>query len=62
MGYDKTQAEKDIRKAGGYLVRHGSKHDIWEVNGRKVEIPRHKGRDLSRKVQDDIKRALGQRL
>jgi len=44
--------------AGGYLVRHGKKHDIWEVNGMKIEIPRHEGRDLSKKVRDDIKKAL----
>lgn len=62
MGYDKRRAEKDLRAAGGYLVRHGNKHDIWEVNGMKVEIPRHEGRDLGEKVRRDIAKALGRKV
>lgn len=61
MGYDKAKAERDLRKAGGCLKRHGSRHDVWEVNGKLVIIPRHKGRDLSPKVKQDIDEALGRK-
>ena len=58
MGYDKVQAEMDLRRAGGFLPRHGKEHDIWDVHGWKVALPRHKGRDLGKKVRSDVERAL----
>lgn len=61
MGYDKRRAEQDLRNAGGRLLRHGRKYDIWEVNGIEVRIPRHEGKDLSQKVQRDVIKALGRK-
>jgi predicted RNA binding protein YcfA (HicA-like mRNA interferase family) len=61
MGYDIRKARKDLRKDGGHFVRNG-KHEIWEVNGIEVALPRHGGKDLSKKVIKDIENALGHKV
>ena len=47
------------RKHGGKFVRHGGRHDIFELpNGQLIQVPRHPG-DLSPGVERDIKEKLG---
>lgn len=59
MGYDKTQAEHDLIKAGAILKRHGSNHDIWDLNGKMISIPRRKSKDLSPRIKSEIDKLLG---
>jgi predicted RNA binding protein YcfA (HicA-like mRNA interferase family) len=42
---------------GGKKVRSGANHDIYQVNGRFVQVPRHSG-DLSPGVEREIRKAL----
>ncbi len=37
----RREIEKRLRKLGGSLHRRGSNHDIWEVNGQLIPVPRH---------------------
>lgn len=58
MPITKRLAIKLIMAAGGSFVRHGSNHDKYEINGQTIMIPRH-SKDLSPKVEQDIKRLIG---
>ncbi len=57
MPLTKSEAERLIREQGGEFVRNGGRHDIWLVNGRFVQIPRHPG-DLSPGVERKIRNVL----
>ena len=53
------EAAKLIKKNGGRLVRHGSRHDIYEIaDGTQIQVPRH-AKDLSPGVERAIKEKLG---
>jgi hypothetical protein len=58
MPMTKRRAIRMIHKKGGKFVEHGKKHDVYEVNGTRLEIPRHSG-DLSVGVEMEIRAALG---
>ena len=50
---------KELAKAGCYLKRHGSKHDIYvnPKNGRKAPVPRHA--EIKKTLIELIKKQLG---
>lgn len=50
---------KELVKAGCYLKRHGSKHDIYvnSKNGRKAPVPRHA--EIKNTLIELIKKQLG---
>ncbi len=50
---------KELVKAGCYLKRHGSKHDIYinPKNGRKAPVPRHA--EIKNTLVELIKKQLG---
>ncbi|MDL1966236.1 MAG: type II toxin-antitoxin system HicA family toxin [Candidatus Desulfofervidus auxilii] len=50
---------KELVKAGCYLKRHGSKHDIYvnPKNGRKAPVPRHA--EIKNTLIELIKKQLG---
>ncbi|RKY40189.1 MAG: addiction module toxin, HicA family [Candidatus Omnitrophota bacterium] len=50
---------KELVKAGCYLKRHGSKHDIYinPKNGRKAPVPRHA--EIKNTLVKLIKKQLG---
>ena len=53
------EAAKLIKKNGGRFVRHGGRHDIYEVaDGTEIQVPRH-AKGLSPGVERDIKEKLG---
>jgi mRNA interferase HicA len=37
----KRDLEKELKKRGRWLLRHGAGHDIWTDGDRKEPIPRH---------------------
>jgi mRNA interferase HicA len=37
----KRDLEKELKKRGWWLLRHGAGHDIWTDGDRKEPIPRH---------------------
>lgn len=47
-----------IKENGGVFVRHGGRHDEFQMPwGVKILVPRHSG-DFSRGVEGDIKRKV----
>ena len=50
---------KELVKAGCYLKRHGSRHDIYinPKNGRKAPVPRHA--EIKNTLVELIKKQLG---
>ena len=50
---------KELVKAGCYLKKHGSKHDIYvnPKNGRKAPVPRHA--EIKNTLIELIKKQLG---
>lgn len=36
-----AELRRKLQKSGATLKRHGSRHDIWELNGKSVPVPRH---------------------
>jgi hypothetical protein len=46
-----------ILQKGGRKVRSGAEHDIYNVKGTLIAVPRHRG-DLSPGVEQEIRRAL----
>ena len=50
---------EELVKAGCYLKRHGSKHDIYinPKNGRKAPVPRHA--EIKNTLVELIKKQLG---
>jgi predicted RNA binding protein YcfA (HicA-like mRNA interferase family) len=55
----RTELLKELTKAGCYLKRHGSKHDLYinPQNGRKTPIPRHS--EIKNNLCDTIRKQLG---
>ncbi|MBD3334607.1 MAG: addiction module toxin, HicA family [Candidatus Eisenbacteria bacterium] len=37
----RRELEKNLRKLGWELARHGSKHDVWVRGERELTVPRH---------------------
>lgn len=37
----RQELERQLRKLGWELARHGGKHDIWTNGEREVAVPRH---------------------
>ena len=53
------RAVRLIRQQGGRFVRHGSRHDAFEMpDGTEVILPKHP-RDYSVGVENDILRRIG---
>lgn len=58
MPMNYRDAAKLIKKNGGKLSSHGSRHDIFIMPwGTKIAVPRHPG-DFSKGVEDDIKKRV----
>lgn len=52
------EAVKLIKKKGGTLKGHSSRHDIFEMpDGTQIVVPRRRG-DLSSSVEKDIKKKV----
>ena len=52
-----SEIKKRIRKAGWFLVRHGSKHDIYGHNehpGVLIPIPRHESKEVPTGTAENI--------
>jgi mRNA interferase HicA len=37
----KRHLEKQLKALGWYLLRHGSKHDVWTNGNEQEQVPRH---------------------
>jgi predicted RNA binding protein YcfA (HicA-like mRNA interferase family) len=57
MSLTARKAIQMILKKGGHKVRAGAEHDIYNVNGTLIPVPRHRG-DLSPGVEQEIRKAL----
>ena len=54
----RREVVKRIEKGGGKLIKHGSKHDIYQgPNGNLDEVPRHT--EIKNKLANSIFRRLG---
>lgn len=36
-----AELRRKLKQSGATLKRHGSRHDIWERNGKIAPVPRH---------------------
>ncbi len=56
-----SELEKDLRKAGCYLVRPGASHDIWysPITGKKFTFPRHGSKEVPTGTCEAIRRDAG---
>lgn len=53
------ETAKLIKRNDGRFVRHGDRHDIYETaDGTEIQVPCH-AKDLSPRVERDIKEKLG---
>ena len=52
---------KKLKKAGCYIVRHGSSHDLWisPKTGKTFTVPRHPNKELPTGTANNISRAAG---
>ena len=56
-----SELERILVKAGCFIYRRGSNHDIWKspVTGKTCPVSRHKTEDLKPKTLASIKEKLG---
>lgn len=59
MKYSELTAE--LRAAGCYLLRHGSKHDVWvnSMTNERFLVPRHGSREVPKGTERIIRKAAG---
>jgi len=55
-----NELTRELRKAGCYLLRHGSRHDVWysPKTKDKALIPRHGSAEVKKKTEANIRRKL----
>lgn len=48
----------ELRSAGCFIIRNGSRHDIWysPKTGAKYPIPRHQSQELSKRIEKEARR------
>lgn len=56
-----SELERELRKAGCYIVRSGASHDIWfsPITGKKFTVPRHGGKEVPIGTYESIMKAAG---
>ncbi|EFL46742.1 YcfA-like protein [Prevotella disiens FB035-09AN] len=55
-----SELKRELKKAGCYLLRHGSNHDIWEspITGLTTSVPRHGSAEIPKGTLAMIRRKL----
>ena len=48
---------RKLQKCGAVLKRHGSRHDIWELNGKTAPVARHP--TIKERTAQEILKQLG---
>ena len=50
----------ELTANGCFVVRNGSRHDIWKnpKTGAKYPIPRHQSQELSKRIENEARRIL----
>lgn len=50
-----------LKKSGCFIVRHGSRHDIWKspITGDIFQVPRHQTEEVRPGTLKEIKKAAG---
>ncbi len=58
MKYNELQRE--LRKAGCYLLHHGGDHDMWfsPITGQKIAVPRHGSKEIPKGTLKSLYRGL----
>lgn len=56
-----SELQKILKKINCYIIRHGSRHDIWysPVTGKQFPVPRHPSQDVKREPITVLKRMQG---
>nr|DAG78041.1 MAG TPA: toxin [Caudoviricetes sp.] len=56
-----SELERELKKAGCYILKEGSNHSIWfsPVSGQKFTVPRHKTQDVPKGTLKSIRTAAG---
>ncbi|WP_280749848.1 MULTISPECIES: type II toxin-antitoxin system HicA family toxin [unclassified Parabacteroides] len=59
MKYSELIAE--LKAAGCFLVRHGSKHDMWfsPITGKRFPVPRHASHEVAKTTEKSIRKLAG---
>lgn len=62
-GEEMTYSElvRKLKKAGCYLIEHGTRHDEWYSPITKItfQVPRHKSQDIPKGTEMNIKKDAG---
>ena len=57
-----SELKRRVTKAGWYIIRHGSKHDLYghdDYPGEFVSIPRHESKEVPTGTADNILKMTG---
>ncbi|WP_297930273.1 type II toxin-antitoxin system HicA family toxin [Coprobacter fastidiosus] len=56
-----SEITKLLNKAGCYVVRHGSRHDLWfsPITGKIFSVPRHTSKEIPSGTARSIKKDAG---
>ncbi len=54
------QLQKELKKAGCFLLRHGGDHDVWysPITGLKMAVPRHGSKEVPMGTLKSLYRGL----